>query len=71
MKIHTVYSEILEQPQLQPQVAAKREHVNSAQHDRYVPSWSSVRPGADQALDIPSRINSHLHYRDGRVEAMT
>ena len=27
----------------------------------------SARANADQALSIPSRINDHLHYRDGRV----
>ena len=28
----------------------------------------AVRPGAEQALSIPSRVNNTLHYRDGRVE---
>lgn len=27
----------------------------------------AVRPGAEQALQIPSRVNDTLHYRDGRI----
>lgn len=29
-----------------------------------------VRPGADDALALPSRIGNMLHYRDGRVVVM-
>lgn len=31
----------------------------------------AVRPGADDALQIPSRYGSRLHYRDGRVVFLT
>jgi len=27
----------------------------------------AIRPGAEQALQIPSRVNDFLHYRDGRI----
>lgn len=27
----------------------------------------AIRPGAEHSLDIPSRVNDQLHYRDGRV----
>lgn len=30
----------------------------------------AARPGAEDALAIPSRINNRLHYRDGRVVDM-
>lgn len=33
----------------------------------YVPTNHSVRPGADNALAIPSRFGDQLRYRDGRV----
>lgn len=29
---------------------------------------NTPRPGATDALEIPSRVGRHLHYRDGRVE---
>lgn len=28
------------------------------------------RPGANQALALPSRFGRQLHYRDGRVESV-
>lgn len=36
----------------------------------YVPVWAPLRPGADDALKIPSRINNRLVYRDGREERL-
>lgn len=27
----------------------------------------AIRSGAEQALQVPSRVNNQLHYRDGRV----
>ena len=33
-------------------------------------SAPAARPGAEDALAIPSRINNRLHYRDGRVVDM-
>lgn len=34
-------------------------------------SAPAVRPGADDSLKLPSRIGNALHYRDGRVVALT
>jgi DNA-binding MarR family transcriptional regulator len=31
----------------------------------------AIRPGAEQALSIPSRVNYQLHYRDGRISQVT
>jgi hypothetical protein len=31
---------------------------------------AAARPGADDALSIPSRIGNRLHYRDGRVTSI-
>lgn len=36
----------------------------------YIPQWQPLRPGADDALKIPSRINNRLVYRDGREEKL-
>jgi len=36
----------------------------------YEPTWQPLRPGADDALKIPSRVNNRLVYRDGRVETL-
>lgn len=36
----------------------------------YVPKWQPLRPGAEDALKIPSRSGKTLTYRDGRVEKM-
>jgi hypothetical protein len=36
----------------------------------YVPQWQPLRPGADDALKIPSRSGNRLTYRDGRVETL-
>jgi len=36
----------------------------------YTPQWAPMRPGADDALKIPSRINNCLVYRDGREEKL-
>ena len=32
----------------------------------YTPTWQPLRPGADDALSIPSRTGNVLRYRDGR-----
>ena len=32
----------------------------------YIPTWQPLRPGADDALSIPSRTGNVLRYRDGR-----
>ncbi len=32
---------------------------------------AAARPGADNALSIPSRYGDRLHYRDGRVVDIT
>jgi hypothetical protein len=32
---------------------------------------AAVRPGADNHMGFPSRVNDTLRYRDGRVEVMT
>jgi len=37
--------------------------------DKYTPVWQPMRPGAEDALKVPSRMGDRLHYRDGRVEA--
>lgn len=69
MKVRTIASKA-KQPEAEPfipQIAEKRHHVNSTQRQIYTPSWTSMRPGADNALTIPSRIGNRLHYRDGRV----
>jgi len=36
----------------------------------YMPVWGPLRPGAEDALKIPSRINNRLVYRDGREEKL-
>ena len=36
----------------------------------YTPTWAPLRPGADDALKIPSRINNRLVHRDGREEKL-
>lgn len=36
----------------------------------YTPTWQPLRPGADDALKIPSRVGKVLTYRDGRVEVL-
>lgn len=36
----------------------------------YVPQWQPLRPGAEDALKIPSRMGKRLTYRDGRVEVL-
>lgn len=38
--------------------------LTNAAKDMLAPA---ARVGADDALAIPSRVNDHLHYRDGRV----
>lgn len=48
--------------------ATPREHVNAAQQEPYKPQHAPVRPGAEAALQIPSRMGNTLRYCDGRVE---
>ena len=36
----------------------------------YIPTWQPLRPGADDALSIPSRTGNVLRYRDGREETL-
>lgn len=52
------------------EIVAPRSHTNVSQREVYRSNWSSVRPGADEALAVPSRMNNRLHYRDGRVEVI-
>ncbi len=47
--------------------ATPREYVNASQEGAYVPHQPPARPGAEDALRIPSRMGDRLHYRDGRV----
>jgi hypothetical protein len=54
-----------------PTVAAPMHHTTSSQRDRYEPSADMLAPparrGANDALQVPSRMGNRLHYRDGRV----
>lgn len=70
MKVHTIEAQAKEQSpiEVEPTIAGKREHTNLSQRDVYHPGWTSLRPGANAALEIPSRVGNRLHYRDGRVE---
>ena len=36
----------------------------------YKPTWQPLRPGAEDALKIPSRSGKRLNYRDGREETL-
>jgi len=38
--------------------------------ENYTPFWGPMRPGAEDALKIPSRMNNRLVYRDGREEKL-
>lgn len=49
------------------QHTAGRRDVYDPIHDIAAPA---ARPGAEDALAIPSRIGNRLHYRDGRVVDM-
>ena len=53
-----------------PAIATTREIVNGSSHGDYVPTWQPLRPGADDALKIPSRTGKRLTYRDGRKEVL-
>lgn len=50
----------------QPIIATNREIVNGSSQGIYVPQWGPMRPGAEDALKLPSRMGSRLIYRDGR-----
>lgn len=53
-----------------PTVAGPREIVNGSIFEPYVPTWAPLRPGADDALKLPSRMGKRLSYRDGREEKL-
>lgn len=55
---------------VQPTVAGPREIVNGSSNETYVPQWSPLRPGAEDALKLPSRMGKNLTYRDGREERL-
>lgn len=72
MKVHTIEAKAKEQPSVEIElvIAGKREHTNLSQRAIYQPGWASLRPGANAALEIPSRVGNRKHYRDGRVEVI-
>ncbi len=53
-----------------PTIAGPREIVNGSSDGDYVPTWQPLRPGAEDALKLPSRIGKRLNYRDGRKEKL-
>jgi len=53
-----------------PSIAGPREIINGSVPGNYVPTWAPLRPGAEDALKLPSRINKRLTYRDGREEKL-
>ena len=53
-----------------PTVATNREIVNGSTQGNYVPQWQPLRPGAEDALKLPSRSGKRLNYRDGREETL-
>lgn len=54
-----------------PTVAAPLHHTTSSQRDHYEPEADMLAPparrGANDALQVPSRMGNRLYYRDGRV----
>ena len=72
MRVHTIEAKAKEQApiQIELEIAGKREHTSLSQRDIYQPGWTSLRPGANAALEIPSRVGNRKHYRDGRVEVI-
>ena len=57
----------------QPMTAGLRCTTNSASRGDYDGAELRPyqgRPGANDALAIPSRFGDELHYRDGRVERL-
>lgn len=54
----------------EPTIAGPREHVGSSSTGDYVPQWAPLRPGAEDALKLPSRSGKRLNYRDGREERL-
>lgn len=72
MKVHTIEAKPKEQPPVEIElvIAGKREHTSLSQRDIYQPGWTSLRPGANAALEIPSRVGNRKQYRDGRVEVI-
>jgi hypothetical protein len=55
----------------QTTVAAPIRIVSNTTGKHFCPQRDIVhtaeRPGADRALQLPSRVGNRLHYRDGRV----
>ena len=59
-------------------IAHRRSHSTATQRTiphalppgTYTPTWQPLRPGAEDALKIPSRTGKRLTYRDGRVETL-
>lgn len=47
---------------------------NIFERDTYLPGdgemIAAVRPGSQDALELPSKIGNKMHYRDGRVEVV-
>lgn len=50
--------------------ATTRDIVNGSSQGNYVPQWAPLRPGAEDALKLPSRIGQRLTYRDSRKETL-
>lgn len=57
-------------PPQEPTIATVRAIVNGNSQGNYVPTWQPLRPGAEDALKVPTRMGKRLHYRDGRVETL-
>ena len=50
-------------------IATPREHVNASQGGTYQQNWQPVRPGADDALAIPSLFGQKRYYRNEQRHA--
>lgn len=55
---------------VQQNIATPREIVAGTSIGNYIPQWGPMRPGAEDALKLPSRIGKRLTYRDGREEQL-
>lgn len=54
----------------EPEITPLRTVTNATSTKDYKPFWQPVRPGADDALKVPTRMGNRLHYRDGRVKEL-
>lgn len=57
-------------PKAEPTIAAPQKIVAGTSQGVYVPQWGPMRPGAEDALKLPSRLGKRLNYRDGREETL-